>query len=352
MGKVRNFSPWAYWMIRLSEAAQHDPLPADRTDQFQGWRDRARERLVDLLGESPQRVDLDLETTDIVQCEGYRRERVVFDTEATMSVPAYLLIPNSRKSSGPAVLAIHGHGPGKDAICGVTHSGNPQSLDTNFDDAPSDGQDYAVALVRHGFVVLAPDLRCFGERADWEPEDRYLCDGNLVHATMAGTNPMTLNLWDLMRSIDVLLDHQLVDETRVGVVGFSYGATLALFLSALDDRVAATVVSGYFSSWAESHKVPWNMCGSQVFSGMLGEFEHVDLGALICPRPLLIETGSEDLLFPLSAAQRSIEELQKVYLAFGVSDKLVHDVFHGEHAWHGAKAYRFLKRWLFDPTTS
>ena len=46
--------------------------------------------------------------------------------------------------------------------------------------------DYALQLVRRGYVVLAPDLRCFGERLDWNPEDHYACDTNLVHAAMAG----------------------------------------------------------------------------------------------------------------------------------------------------------------------
>ena len=63
-------------------------------------------------------------------------------------------------------------------------------------------------------------------------------------------------------------------------MGLSYGGTCTLFLAALDERIAAAVVSGYFSSWAEAHKMPWNMCGSQVLPGMLGRFEHVDIAAL------------------------------------------------------------------------
>ena len=74
------------------------------------------------------------------------------------------------------------------------------------------------------------------------------------------------------------------------MVGLSYGATMTLFLAAWDQRVAASVVSCYFSSWAEAHKMPWNMCGSQVLVGMLGQIEHVDLGALVAPRPLLVES--------------------------------------------------------------
>ena len=140
--------------------------------------------------------------------------------------------------------------------------------------------DYAHQLACRGFVVLAPDLRGFGERTDWNPPDRYECDWNLVSATMAGASPLTQNLWDLRCSLDVLAQHPLVDPQRIGAAGLSYGGTGTLFLAAIDDRVKAAVVSGYFSSWAAAHRVPWNMCGSQVLPDLLGGLEHVDLGAL------------------------------------------------------------------------
>ena len=151
-----------------------------------------------LLGPMPRRVPLRLETVESVACDGYRRDKVVFDTEETMSVPAYLLVPDGRVAPGPAVLAAHGHGPGKSEACGLERTGTPNA-------------DYAHQLARRGYVVLAPDLRCFGERLDWNPEDHYACDTNLVHAVMAGVNPLAQNLWDLARAIDVLEDHPLVD---------------------------------------------------------------------------------------------------------------------------------------------
>ena len=44
-----------------------------------------------------------------VQCEGYRRDAIVFDVEDTMSVPAYLLVLlDGRAEAGAAVLACHG----------------------------------------------------------------------------------------------------------------------------------------------------------------------------------------------------------------------------------------------------
>ncbi|HMD44815.1 MAG TPA: alpha/beta fold hydrolase [Acidimicrobiales bacterium] len=330
--RQRNFSPWYQWMVRLSATTEADPLPDDPAT-FDAWRARCVERLGALLGPAPGRVPLDPETTEEVLADGYRRARIVYDTEDTMSVPAWLLVPDGRTEPGPAILAVHGHGPGKDQVCGLDTSGPPNG-------------NYAEVLARRGYVVIAPDLRCFGERADWMPADHYMCDTNLVHAVMAGVNPLTQNLWDLARTLDLLGAHPLVDPRRIGVVGLSYGATMTLFLAATDERVAAAVVSGYFSSWAEAHKFPFNMCGSQVLPGMLGQLEHVDLGALVAPRPLLIETGTEDLIFPEAAARASVERLRPLYARRGADDALVHDVFEGEHQWHGELAYPFLDRCL------
>ena len=296
----RNYSPWYYWVSRLMSTGRDDPFDPEHLEEFDAWRTRCRARLTELLGPEPQPVPLEVETLESTACDGYRRDLIVYDTEDVMSVPAFLLVPDDRRAPGPAVLAVHGHGPGKSLVCGLEHT-----------DAPNG--DYAVQLVRQGFVVLAPDLRCFGERLDWNPEDHYACDTNLVHAVMAGMSPVTQNLWDLARSLDVLEQHELVDPARLGVAGLSLGGTMSLFLAATDERVSAVVVSGYLASWGEAHKVPWNMCGSQVMPGMLGQIEHVDLGALVAPRPLFAETGTEDMIFPLAAASASMSQLRTLY---------------------------------------
>lgn len=331
----RNFSPWAHWQLHLAAVTAKDPLPK-ASDGIPAWRERVRIRLADLLGPLPSRVPLGLEVLDSTDCGSYRRDRVVFDTEATMSVPAFVLVPLDRDEPGPAILAIHGHGPGKEEVC---------ALDTPSVRAayPEHRGDYAHRLAEHGYVVLAPDLRCFGERADWQPEDRYHCDVNLVHAVIAGVSPLTQNLWDMARAVDVLAQHPLVNAERIGVVGFSYGATVALFLAAWDERVRAAVISGYFSSFAAAHRVPWNLCGSQVLPGTLGLLEHVDLGALVAPRPLLVETGTDDPLFPLDAARRSVADLRRVYEVLGVPPgALEHVVRDGAHRWYGDATVPFL----------
>ncbi len=332
----RNFSPWTQAMLELAAIEREEQVPTNAAS-VPGWRARTRGRLTDLLGDFPRGAPLNVEISDPVDCGTYTRDRIVFDTEPTMSVPAYLLVPNGRRRPGPAVIAIHGHGPGKDQVVGLVPSA---------DDGEPAG-DYARQLVDAGYVVLAPDLRCFGERADWAPDDKYLCDANLVAAIAAGRIPLTANVHDLVAAIDLLEDHHLVDPARIGAVGFSYGGTMALFLAAWDPRVRAAVVSGYFSSWQAAHRVPYNLCGSQVLFGMLGVIEHVDVAALIAPRALLVESGTEDPLFPVEAARSAMAELGGVYRAMRAPHELPeHHVFDGGHRWDGSSTIEFLEHWL------
>ena len=336
---VRNFSPWAQVQLELAAIRPEEGVPTE-PGIVPGWRARTRGRLTDLLGNPRRPVPLAAEVTESEPLGSYTRHRVVFDSEATMSVPAYLLVPNGRRAPGPAVLAVHGHGPGKAEIVGLD---TPEVTAA----AAEHHGDYAHRLAEAGYLVLAPDLRCFGERADPAPPDHYLCDANLVAAVAAGRSPLADNLHDLVCAVDLLSDHPLVDPSRIGVAGFSYGATMALFLSAWDTRLRATIVSGYFSSWKAAHRVPYNLCGSQVLFGMLGHIEHVDLAALIAPRALLVESGTEDFLFPIEAATASMTDLAAVYSAMRApAHALEHHVFDGGHRWDGETVLPFLDRWL------
>jgi dienelactone hydrolase len=284
-----------------------------RVDASEPPADLSREQLHALLGPLPARVDPGVEITDIEQRDGYRVQRVVFDAEASMSVPALLLVPDGcdRAAPRPAVLAVHGHGFTKESV------------------------EYAPRLADAGVVVLAPDLRGFGERADWTPDDHYHCDVDLVNAVLVGTTPLAQNLWDMARSIDVVQSLPFVDRDRIGVCGWSYGGTIALFLAAWDERVRAALVSGYLSSIPSSHRMPWNLCGSQVLPGMSAELDHAALAALVAPRALIVESAVDDLIFPLDAARASVATAREAYAARGAPGAIRHFVIDGDHRFDG-----------------
>ena len=327
---TRNFSPWAYWMHHLASVQNDDGFNPSVIEDFAPWRERTLHRLRTLVGPTHHPVPLNFEVLASEDCGSYRRDKVVFDSEEMMSVPAYLLVPHDRATAGPAVLAIHGHSAGKAQICGLVDDGI--------------SGDYAHQLALRGYVVLAPDLRCWGERADAVPDDHYLCDTNLVHAVMAGATPLSQNLWDLARCLDVLAQHPLVDASRISACGFSYGATLTLFLAALDERVHVAVVASFLTSWSASHAVALNMCGSQVLPGMLGQIEHLDVAALLYPRPLFVESAIDDPLFPAAEAKVTMAALETLYESCPPGT-LVHEIIDGEHQWLGEQAYPFVERW-------
>jgi hypothetical protein len=80
--------------------------------------------------------------------------------------------------------------------------------------------------------------------------------------------------------------------------------------------------------------------------GILQWAELYDVASLIAPRPLIAESGTRDPIFPIAASRESFARVKKVYDVFGAGDNLAHDVFEGEHSFHGAQGLPFLARHL------
>ena len=70
---------------------------------------------------------------------------------------------------------------------------------------------------------------------------------------------------------------------------------------------------------------------------------------MIAPRPVLIETGTLDPLNGASGVDNVNSQVaitRRAYKLLGAQDALKHDVFEGEHKWHGVEAIPWMKRWL------
>lgn len=75
------------------------------------------------------------------------------------------------------------------------------------------------------------------------------------------------------------------DHADIGVIGYGEGGLLAFYSAALDPRIKAACVSGYFTSRQEIWREP---IYRDVF-GMLNEFGDAEIAELIAPRPLVVE---------------------------------------------------------------
>lgn len=75
------------------------------------------------------------------------------------------------------------------------------------------------------------------------------------------------------------------DSRKIGVIGYGEGGMLALFAGALDTRIDATCVSGYFDSRQNIWQEPLDR---NVF-GLLQQFGDAEVAGMIAPRELVID---------------------------------------------------------------
>ena len=278
---------------------------------------------------------------------GYLRSRVVFKICEGLDCPVYILSPKGNPRFG-AVLVCHGHGYGSRDVVGLRPDGSPKAEGED----PGYQKNFAVELVRQGMIVVVPELIGFGDmrlkmHASTPLKDSscYIMSTRLL---MYGLNMAGLRVYQCMRVLDYMQRREDIDPQRMGCMGISGGGLVASFLSALDGRVKAAVVSGYISMFHDSVMSIMH-CVDNFPQDILKAGELPDIAALIAPRPLLVEAGTKDSIFPIASVRTALERLSRVYAAFGVTDRLQADIFEGEHQISGALAYDFLRKWLVSP---
>jgi hypothetical protein len=102
------------------------------------------------------------------------------------------------------------------------------------------------------------------------------------------------------------------------------------------------VVSGYYCAFRDSiHGM--NHCACNFVPGLHRFGEIYDLVGLIAPRPLLVEAGDYDPIFPIRSVKQSVGRARAVYKVFGAEARVETDYFEGRHQISGRRAYDFLK---------
>jgi hypothetical protein len=349
MVPARTFSMGEYIERKRRETQPKLAFRAETVEEWRAWKDELKTTIEGLLAPWPQTAPLEPVTIEAVEEEGlpgqaYRREKVVFTSEPGMAVVAWLLIPSdiSKGERRPALLCCHGHGYAKDAIVGLDHGERvrrAQIAGYNY--------DYARQAALRGYVALAPDWRGFGERSlGYDFPGRDGCNVMFLKALLLGLNPLTLNVWDARRCLDYLETRPEVDASRIGCIGLSYGGTITLFTTALDERIRAAVVSCYICSLKYFALDMGHFCGSQHVPGILQYADLGEVAGLIAPRPLLVESGLKDEGFPIEGAREAFDTTHRVYRVAGALDRLEKDEFDGGHRWSGRIAWTWLDKWL------
>lgn len=318
--------------------------PTDSLEAYRRWRRRFRRKLIELLGGLPEKkCALEPELLGEEDKGSYRQLEYVFMSEPGSAVSAYLLIPKKVKSPSATLICQHGHGGGKDDVVGIGHSASACDFIEKLNYA------YAHRLARNGYVVLAPDAAGFGERESrvWEIDGtlRDTCFMNSMSALLIGKTYLGKRVWDIMRCVDFLEGHALVNGRRIGIVGLSGGGTISLFSAALEKRIKLAIVSGYFNTFYDAF-ITHSGCACNFIPGILKYCDMSDIAGLIAPRPLLIQSGEKDELFPLQGAKDAFEQVAKTYELLKARERVYHDIHPEEHRFVDKEAFAWIGRYL------
>ena len=305
----------------VGDHLRQTPFDASSKPVFHAWQRKARRILRGILGEMPEeKIDFQLTRRTVEEHPQYLVEELVYWTRPGLQASAYLLTPHQLRTPAPAVLCLHGHGLGRDAVI------DPGSIYGNF----------ARRFAEKGCIALCPEQIGHGDRK--LPEDKVTYQVLIHGLNMLGHTLIGLRYWDLVRALDLLEDMDIVDKKRIGVMGLSLGGEMSLFLSALETRLRAVCICGYLTSHLSTFlDQPHCTCGH--LRDLAKHFEHVDLAALIAPRPLFVDSGRNDPQFPTRDARAAVRQLRPIYelydkprAALGIQ---VHDGAHeisGQHS--------------------
>ena len=246
---------------------------------------------------------------------------------AQPGVSVYWLL--SQNPAAPVIICIPGHGRGVDDIVGIDERGADRTDKAGYQ------HDFAIQVAEAGMAAMAIEPMGFGCRRDpvnaRQGLSRKACDPVAGGALLVGRTMLGWRVWDVMRTIDYLATRAELERNRVGCMGISGGGTVTVFSTALDPRIRVALVSGYLNTFRDSIGSLAH-CADNYVPGILNWAEMHDVAGLIAPRPLFVESGEKDSIFPIRASIGSFNDVRKVC---GCSARRIAsraEVFAGEHS--------------------
>jgi dienelactone hydrolase len=340
----RGFDPVAYARERYNAAPRRLRFQARTRAEADTWQTALREKLTELLGGFPAtRSALRPATLETRTFPTYRREKIVFDSRPGVSVLVYLLLPVRAQAPSATVICSPGHGRGVDDIVGIDDRGR----DRTDKAAAGYEHDFAIQVAEAGMAAVAIEPMAFGCRRDplnaRQGLARKGCEPAAGAALLLGETMIGWRVWDVMRTIDYIATRPELDARRIACMGISGGGTATLFSAALDPRIRAAMVSGYLNTFADSIG-SLSHCIDNYVPGILNWAEMHDVAGLIAPRPLFVESGERDNIFPVAASAESFKRVREIYTMFQAADRVEHEVFPGEHSFWGRRGIPFIAR--------
>ena len=288
------------------------------------------------LGGFPERTPLNAQTVGVIDDEGYRIEKVIYESQPQHHVTANLYLPD-------------GDGPFPGVVVSSGHSRTAKTADYN--------QRFGIMMARHGMAALCFDPIGQGERsqfldADGQPlfssttREHFLVG---VGSILVGRNTARYRVWDAIRSIDYLTSRPEIDPEKIGFTGCSGGGTLTSYVMALDDRVACAAPACYLTTFRKLiEKIGPQDAEQNIYGQLAFGMDHPDYVLMRAPRPTLISSTTGDY-FDIEGAWDNYRQAKRIYSKLGRPEQV--DLVevegrHGVHPQNLASIAQWMQRWL------
>lgn len=332
--------------IALDQLAQRSNQIANMKSEGD-WEQRQAEvrvKLDHIIGEFPEKTPLNPRVTGLLKGDGFRVEKVIYESQPGLHVTAALFIPDGLEKKSPAILYCSGH----------TWEGFRSKV----------YQHAIINYVKKGFVVLAFDPVSQGERLQYlnkkgkkskydTPTKEHSYVGG--QCFISGHSLAKYMIWDGIRSIDYLVSRVEVDPDRIGITGRSGGGTQSVYISAYDDRVLASAPENYVTSFKYLLKSIGPQDAEQNLPFFLkNNLDQADLLEVRAPKPTLIISTLSDF-FSIQGARETYTEVKSAYKMLGEEDLVQMIEDEGEHEStlkNRERAYAFFQKHLNHPGDS
>lgn len=323
--------PVRAYMSRLARAISDRSLADVKTlDDWTARREAVRGRVLSALGLDPlpARSPLDPAIAGTVERDLFRVHALTFKALPGFYCTANLYVPKDGKEKHPGILYV----------CG--HANDPLGAKVKY-------QHHGQWLASRGYVVLLVDPIQISEiEAIHHGTYKY----GLWHWQAMGYTPMGLEVWCGMRSLDLLAARPEVDPDKLGMTGRSGGGTMTWFTMAVDDRVKVGVTANATGTVATHvrHDTLRGHCDCAFYINHPG-IDFTDVAALCAPRPLLIQSGQKDWIYPPEGYRPLGEKTRRVYGLYGAAEKVKEQDVDEEHKdlpVFRTEAYRWFGKWL------
>jgi cephalosporin-C deacetylase-like acetyl esterase len=241
--------------------------------------------------------------TGTVEGDGFRIEKIIFESRPKHYVTANLYLPLNRPAGRTAaVLFLSGH----------------------FDAAKvaPEYQNVCQTLVRAGLIVLAQDPVGQGERLSYvEPDTKTnpVGAGTRDHdyagaqARFLGDALARYMLHDAMRGIDYLISRPEVDPAKIGVTGNSGGGTQTSLVMLMDPRVVAAAPATFIMNRDTYQRTGQPQDAEQIWPGFTGAgLDHEDILLAMAPKPVLVLAVTSDF-FPIEGTRRTVMRSRRIW---------------------------------------